>query len=99
MKKLKLQDCINRLSAFKEQKAELLGIRRLGIFGSVARQQNTEDSDLDVVVEMDSPTLRKMYELEEDLKQQFGCNIDIVQMRSTLRPLLKQHIQRDAIYV
>ncbi len=76
-----------------------MGIQRIGIFGSVARQQNTEKSDLDVVVEMDKPTLRIMYELESNLKQIFGCKIDIVQMRPTLRPLLKQNIQREAIYV
>ena len=99
MEKLNLQDCINRLFAYHQQKANELGIIRIGIFGSVARQQNTEHSDLDVVVEMRQPTLRRMYELESDLKQQFGCEIDIVQMRPTLRPLLKQNIQRDAIYV
>lgn len=99
MKKLNLQDCISRLSVFKREHGATLGITSLGIFGSVARQQNTEHSDLDVVVEMSQPSLRRMYELEESLKQQFDCDIDLVQMRPTLRPLLKQNIQKDAIYV
>ena len=96
---INLQDCISDLSTFKKANEKHLGITRLGVFGSVARQENTEDSDLDVVVEMENPTLRRMYELEERLKQMFRCKIDVVQMRPTLRPLLKQNIQRDAIYV
>ena len=94
-----LQDCLAKLKAFKNSKGDLMGIQRIGIFGSVARQQNNDTSDLDVVVEMDKPTLRTMYELETNLKRMFGCKIDIVQMRPTLRPLLKQNIQREVIYV
>jgi predicted nucleotidyltransferase len=96
---LNLQNCIKSLSAFKKANGHRLGIERLGIFGSVARQQNTEDSDLDVVVEMERPTLRNMFELEESLKELFGCKVDLVQMRPTLRPLLKSNIQKEAIYV
>lgn len=99
MGKLIRKDCIDRLAAYKTEKGSSLGITRLGIFGSVARDQHTEHSDLDVVVEMDNPSLRKMYELESNLCQMFGCKVDVVQMRPTLRPLLKQYIQRDAIYV
>ena len=96
---LELHETLSKLKSFKDTVGDHYGISRIGIFGSVARQQNKEDSDLDVVVEMDKPTLRLMYELEEGLKLQFNCNIDIVQMRPTLRPLLRQQIQRDAIYV
>lgn len=97
--KLELQDCLNSLVKYKQLRGEQLGILRLGVFGSVARQKNTEDSDLDVVVEMEKPSLRQIYELERELNEIFNCKIDIVQMRSTLRPLLKRNIQQEAIYV
>lgn len=97
--KLELQDCLNSLVKYKQLRGEQLGILRLGVFGSVARQKNTEESDLDVVVEMEKPSLRQIYELERELNEIFNCKIDIVQMRSTLRPLLKRNIQQEAIYV
>ena len=78
-----LKDCITQLAAFKKENEQWLGIIRMGVFGSVARQQNTEDSNLDVVVEMEKPSLRRMYELEENLRSLFGCKIDLVQMRPT----------------
>jgi predicted nucleotidyltransferase len=96
---LKLNDSIIRLSGIKKSNEKQLGITRLGIFGSVARQENNEDSDLDIVVEMEQPTLRKMFQLEETIKQEFGCNVDLVQMRPTLRPLFRKNILRDVIYV
>ena len=61
---LVLQDCIEKLSAFKREFGRQYGITKLGIFGSVARQENTEDSDIDIVVEVEKPTLSLMYELK-----------------------------------
>lgn len=94
-----LQDCIDKLSNFKQVFGTQFGIKKLGIFGSVAREENTEDSDIDIVVEVEKPTLSLMYELREKLKALFNCNVDLVRFRSTLRPLFKSNILNDVIYV
>jgi len=96
---LELQDCVNKLSSFKRAFAQKFGITKLGIFGSVARKENTENSDIDIVVEVKKPSLQLMYELKEALKQLFKCEVDLVRFRDSLRPLLKSNIERDAIYV
>lgn len=96
---LELQDCIEKLSAFKHEFGGQFGITKLGIFGSVARQENTADSDIDIVVEVEKPTLSLMYDLKEMLKSLFNCEVDLVRFRSTLRPLFKSNIQNDVIYV
>lgn len=96
---LKLNDCINRLSDFKQKQSKRFGINRIGIFGSVARQENMESSDLDVVVDIEQPTITIMYELRHELKNLFNCDVDVVRMRRTLRPSLKENIERDVIYV
>ncbi len=96
---LELQDCIVKLTDFKEAFAQQFGIIRLGVFGSVARKENTEDSDLDIVVELEKPSLRLMYELKEALKQLFHCEVDLVRFRDSLRPLFKSNILKDVIYV
>ena len=96
---LVLQDCVEKLSAFKRKFGRQYGITKLGIFGSVARQENTEDSDIDIVVEVEKPTLSLMYELREMLKSIFKCEVDLVRFRSTLRPLFKSNILNDVVYV
>ena len=94
-----LQDCIHKLSDFKKAFAQKYGILKLGIFGSVARNENTEDSDIDIVVEVRKPSLLLMHELREALKQLLGCEVDLVRFRDSLRPLFKSNIQKDVIYV
>lgn len=94
-----LQDCLYKLAGFKKDFGSKFGIVKLGIFGSVARKENTESSDIDIVVEVQQPTLSLMYELREALKSLFGCEVDLVRFRKSLRPLLKSNIQRDVIYV
>lgn len=96
---LELQDCVQKLVAFKQTFGNQFGITKLGIFGSVARQENTEDSDIDIVVEVEKPTLSLMYELKEALKKLFNCNVDLVRFRPTLRPLMKSNILNDVVYV
>ena len=96
---LVLQDCIQKLQMFKSEFGKEFGILKLGIFGSVARQQNREDSDIDIVVEVEKPTLSLMYKLREMLKRLFNAEVDLVRFRDSLRPLFKSNIQRGAIYV
>ena len=96
---LVLHDCIQILRDFKRDFGKQYGILKLGVFGSVARQQNREDSDIDIVVEVEQPTLSLMYELREMLKHLLGCDVDLVRFRDSLRPLFKSNIQRDVIYV
>ena len=96
---LVLQDCVSMLAEFKNSFGEKFGILRLGIFGSVARRENSEGSDIDIVVEVEKPTLSLMYELKQALKSLFGCEVDLVRFRETLRPLFKSNIQKDVIYV
>lgn len=75
---LVLQDCIERLASFKQKFGDQFGIQRFGIFGSVARQENTKDSDIDIVVEIENPSLSGMYELRESIKVLLGCEVDLV---------------------
>lgn len=94
-----LKDSLTKLREFKHAHGKRFSITRLGIFGSVARRENTAESDLDIVVEMESPTLSLMYELEQSLHQIFGCKVDVVRMRESLRPVFKENIKKDAVFV
>lgn len=94
---LELKDCLSKLPLFKQMFGSKYGIIRLGVFGSVARNENTENSD--IVVELNNPTLQLMYDLKQALKDIFSCEVDLVRFRNSLRPLLKSNIEKEAIYV
>lgn len=52
MAMLRRDDALKILREHKQELAEKYGVTRIGIFGSVARDEATENSDMDVVVEM-----------------------------------------------
>ena len=86
------------LRNYFSSKAETYGITKIGIFGSVARNEQTEDSDVDVCVEMEKPDLFIMVHIKEDLQELFGMPVDIVRLREGMNPMLLRQIQRDGIY-
>lgn len=92
------EDYIRILRTLKDNSASKYGIEAIGIFGSVARGDNTEDSDLDVFVKLSSPDYFIMSELKEELERCCGCQVDLLRLRPSLRPLLKSRIERDGIY-
>ncbi len=64
----------------------------LDLFGSYVRQEQTDDSDLDVLVEFTAtPGLFAFVELENDLSDLLGVQVDLV-MRNALKPRLRPHI-------
>lgn len=92
-------DYILMLRQYLSTKAETYGISKIGIFGSVARNEQTEESDVDVCVEMKNPDLFIMVHIKEELQELFGKPVDIVRLRNNMNPMLLKQIQRDGIYV
>jgi len=78
---------------------EKYGVSRLGIFGSFARDEATESSDVDVVLEMESPNLFVMVHIQSEIEQTLGKPVDLVRYRERMNPYLKSRIDREAIYV
>ncbi len=96
---LQLEECKLKLAEFKASFGEKFGVIRIGIFGSVARPQNTAESDIDIVVELKNPNYSLICRLKEQLQNVFGCQVDLLRLRDSLRPMLKYNIQKEAIYV
>ena len=76
------------------------GITRMGIFGSVARGEQTGDSDIDIYFETEKKiTLFRMGGLMHDLKELFGVPVDLVHNTERLPTMFKQRIEKEIIYV
>ena len=74
-------------------------VKKIGIFGSYARGDVYEGSDIDIVVELNNADLFLLVALRNYLQELFNCNVDIVRYRKRMNERLKQRIERDAIYV
>ena len=85
------------LARFKKEFGAQFGIKELGIFGSVARGEHREDSDLDVFVSLEKVEPFIIFDLKELLECK--CKVDLVRLRDSLRPALKNNILKDGIYV
>jgi predicted nucleotidyltransferase len=92
-------EIISLLQAFKAKSASKYGINTLGIFGSYARSQQDEHSDLDVFVVLNEPDYFTIERIKEELEHFIHFPIDIISYRDTLRKSLKENILRDAIYI
>lgn len=87
------------LKAFKEQHAEEYHLLALGYFGSYARNEAGEQSDVDIVFETDAPNLFRTAMLRQDLEAWLGRPVDVVRLRETMNPRLRARIEREAHYV
>lgn len=88
---------IEQLKQYKTENALKLGIQRIGIFGSVARGEQNEDSDLDVFVDIKDPDYFVLCSIHDELERRCGCKVDLIHMHKYLRPLFLKNIERDAI--
>lgn len=86
------------LKKFKISKAAQYGIIRIGIFGSVARGEQSEDSDVDICVDLATPSMFNLVHIKDDLQQLFGCSVDIVRLRQNMDALLLRNIIEEGVY-
>jgi len=86
------------IARHKADFAEKYNVVRIGVFGSVARGQQTEESDIDVAVEME-PDLFKRVALKNELEVLFNRPVDVVRCSRTMNPQLRERIERETRYV
>lgn len=92
-------EILTLLSEFRRTQGEKYGLLRVGVFGSVARDQMTDSSDVDVVVDLAQPNLLTLAAIMVRLEELLGRPVDIVHYRGTTNPYLKRRIDREAVYV
>lgn len=92
------EEYMTDIKRFKERFASDFGICSIGIFGSVARNEHHEGSDLDVFVELEEADPFIMFDIQETLEKICGCKVDLLRLRDNLRGLLLKRIEQDGIY-
>ncbi len=90
-------------AAIKNQVIELLEPYhpdRIGIFGSYARGENDEDSDLDILIKFKEKIgLLQLVQIQQELSEKLGIEVDLVTEGGVKNPRLKAYIQADLITI
>lgn len=86
---------LHRLKAGFERE---YGVTRIGIFGSIARDEAVDSSDVDIVVELREPDLFFLVHIKETLTRELDRPVDIVNLRESMNEYLKERIRSEAVY-
>ena len=92
------QDVLDLLRAARPQLATEFGITRLALFGSYARGDQREDSDVDVLVEVDPSIGMRFVDLAERIEALLGVPSDVVSRRA-IAPRHWARIEKDLVDV
>ncbi len=93
------KDIIRILRKYKKEFASQYNIITIGIFGSVARDDLGDESDVDIVVNISEPDFFILAGIKDDLEERLNISVDIVSYRDSMNPLLKRRIDNEAVYV
>jgi uncharacterized protein len=80
-----------------QEKLRALGVRKLGVFGSYARGESKETSDLDFLVELEQETFDSYMNLKAFLEDLFGAEVDLV-LVDAIKPRLRDTILGETVY-
>jgi predicted nucleotidyltransferase len=93
------EEVLRILSQHRGHLEERHGVRFIALFGSVARDQASPESDIDLLVEFSTrPGFDGYMRLKERLESLLGRRVDLV-MTGALKPSVRPEIEREAIRV
>ncbi|MCK9161594.1 MAG: nucleotidyltransferase family protein [Arcobacteraceae bacterium] len=93
-------DKTNILNYLKEHYSEFknkYSVEQIGLFGSYARDEASENSDIDIFVKM-KPSLFNMVAIKEQIENDLNRKVDIIREHKNIKPILLKMIQKDLIY-
>ena len=94
-----LKDFILQTLVAHKQQLAAYGVNQIGLFGSHLRNEATENSDIDLLVDLqkEKKTFRNFLALNYYLEEVFGCKVELVTKQS-LSPYIGPHILKTVAY-
>ena len=89
---------IELILAHADELRTKFGITSMRLFGSVARGEHHEGSNVDIFVTM-PPKFFNHIETAQYLEQLLGCHVDLISDHKNLRPFFREQIERDGINI
>jgi predicted nucleotidyltransferase len=95
---MKKEELIDILRNYKNERANYYGIMTIGIFGSMARGDAREESDVDIVLRIRESDLFMLAGIKEELEERLHRPVDIVTYRDNINVFLRNKIDEEAVY-
>ncbi len=92
-------EILSFLRDFKARFGDQYGIVSLGVFGSVARDELREDSDIDLYVTTRTADPFALVHVKDQIEHELRRHIDIVRVREKMNPFLKKRIEEEGIRI
>lgn len=92
-------ECIKLLKKYMNILKDKYGITSLSLFGSTARGEQKEGSDIDLFVDTKTPNPFLLMDAKEFLEKETGTSVDIVRNHQNLNPRLRKRILKDGIFI
>jgi len=92
------QHILDYLSMHKPEFQKKYGVEEIGLFGSYARDEAKDDSDVDICVSMQAK-FDNVMGLKYDLETSLQKKVDLMTKHKYMKPFLLQMITKDVIYV
>ncbi len=94
-----LEDLVRILREHKAELAERYGVRAIAVFGSFARGEQHEQSDVDIVVDLAKPLGLAFFGLWDYLESILGCRVDLLTPNALKqKPQLWETVEKDLTY-
>ena len=95
------QDILQTLKSQQEEYLNRFGVSFIGLFGSFARDEARDDSDIDILYKIEKDKKLSMFsylKLLSELENNFKRKVDLVR-DETIKPQIKKYIYQDLTYV
>ncbi len=99
MRAIDKEEVKRRISENKDKLREL-GVIKIGVFGSYARNEQNKDSDVDLLVDFEDgkKTYRNLFNLANFTEEILGTDVDLLTPQS-ISPYILPHVEKDIDYV
>ena len=97
-KKLSKRKIINLIKSEKTFLKNNFGVLKIGLFGSYARDQHNQDSDIDFLVEFSKPSFDYLVGLQIYMEKKLNKKIEIVRKRNLSNSKFFERIEQETIY-
>ena len=95
---LNKETILSKLCAVKPELQEKYNLTELALFGSYARDEQTANSDIDIMVKMSIPDFRNYSHIYHTLEEVFPGTIVQVVSRGAIRPKYFKYVEPDLLY-
>lgn len=93
-----LSDIISKIRGVKPSLAEKYKVSKIGVFGSYVKNEQTPESDVDILVEFSEPIGLDFVKLADELEEVLNEKVDLVS-RKAIKPKYLRYVDKELQYV